>query len=355
MGILMLDQQQVLSNSISIISPKDECWLAFLDSNPHTNIFHHPAWSLLLAECYGFRPFVCAVCDTNGEIMAGLPLMEIESWLTGRRWVSLPFSDHCSPLSNNYQVLCCLLEGLLIEARSQRIKAVELREEFPLHPSIHPSSLYVMHTLPLNDDFAIIDSRIHPMHRRNVRIAQKRGVYIEMGTGPEHLKAFYQLHVETRRQQGIPVQPWRFFKLLGKNLLNANLGSVFLARTEGKLIAALVLLKYGQTLTYKYGASCKHSLNLRPNDLLFWTVIKWGCENGFKIFDLGRTDIANTGLRAFKNRWGAEETLLYYSSLSEKSPRPSSGRMMSLMKMVIRNSPLWVCRSTGELLYRHFG
>jgi lipid II:glycine glycyltransferase (peptidoglycan interpeptide bridge formation enzyme) len=213
----------------------------------------------------------------------------------------------------------------------------------------------VLHTLPLNDAFYIIDKRIHSMHRRNAKIALNRGVHIEIGKKPEHLKAFYHLHMETRRKQGIPVQPWKFFDLLGKILLDEDLGFVFLAYQQEKIIAGMVLLAWGQILTYKYGASCSDSLNLRPNDLLFWTAIQWASEHGYKVFDFGRTDINNEGLRTFKSRWGAEETPLSYSILSEKLPQPSSGRMMSLMKMIIRNSPLWVCRITGELLYKHFG
>ena len=27
-----------------------------------------------------------------------LPLMEVDSWLTGRRGISLPFTDECEPL-----------------------------------------------------------------------------------------------------------------------------------------------------------------------------------------------------------------------------------------------------------------
>jgi len=94
---MMLDQ-----NAAKLLMvPSDERWVAFVNSIPNANIFHHPAWIGLMAECYGYRPFVVALCDEKGEITAGLPLMEVNSWLTGRRWVSLPFTDHCHPLSSD--------------------------------------------------------------------------------------------------------------------------------------------------------------------------------------------------------------------------------------------------------------
>jgi lipid II:glycine glycyltransferase (peptidoglycan interpeptide bridge formation enzyme) len=298
---------------------------------------------------------VCAVCDTNDEIIAGLPVMETKSWLTGRRWVSLPFTDHCLPLYENASALDCLVDGLLNQVIAQGLPKLELRGEFPSHSALQQFSPYVLHTLSFDVDFSKVYCRIHPMHQRNAKIAMKRGVRIELGTNPQHMKAFYQLHLETRRRQGVPAQPWRFFDLLGKILLEEDLGFVLLAYQKDKIIAAMVLLEWGQTLTFKYGASNKAFLNLRPNDLLFTTVIQWGCENGFKIFDLGRTDIANTGLRAFKTRWGAEETPLIYSVLSGNPPKFLTNRMMSVMQVIIRNSPLWFCEMAGRLLYHYFG
>lgn len=350
----MVDRQQYVSDSFFIFPPTDDRWLAFLRKYPQANIFHHPAWSELLAECYGFHPFIFTICDKNGEIQAGLPVMEIKNRITGCRWVSLPFTDHCSPLHSNDAILDCLVNGLLDQASANGIRKLELRGKLRTCPRLIQFSPYVLHTLQLNDNFSEIDSHIHLMHRRNARTAVKRGVYIEISNKPEHLKAFYRLHIETRHKQGVPVQPWRFFDLIGKILLEKDLGFVFLAYIQEKIIAGMVLLCWGQTLTYKYGASSLDSLYLHPNDLLFRTAIEWGSKHGFKVFDFGRTDMNNGGLRAFKSGWGAEETPLTYSELSEKSAQQTSSRLMPLINIIIRNSPPWVCRSVGELLYRYF-
>lgn len=351
----MLEENQALSESISILAVTDERWVSFFASNPQANIFHHPAWSQLLAECYGFRPFVSAIDDKNGEIIAGLPTMEVRSWLTGRRWVSLPFTDHCAPLYKNAAALDPLLDGLINLALERGIRKMELREEITCSPCLQLFSPYVLHTLPLDKDISKVDLRIHPMHRRNARTALKRGVNIEIGWGDEHMKAFYQLHTETRRHKGMPVQPWRFFDSLRQNIMEKNLGVVLLACYQKKIIAGMVMLAWGQTLTYKYGASRLDSLHLRPNDLLFQTAIQWGCEHGFKVLDFGRTDVENKGLRTFKSYWGADESPLTYSLMSDKPPPVSSGKIDVIMQKIIRKAPLWVCRSAGELLYGHFG
>ena len=61
-------------------------WLRFTNSAPHSCIFHHPAWSDLLAQTYGYRPFVLAIMDSMGAIRGGLPVMEIKSF-SSCRWI----------------------------------------------------------------------------------------------------------------------------------------------------------------------------------------------------------------------------------------------------------------------------
>ena len=341
--------------TLLLLDPFDERWTAFVASQPQANIFHHPAWSNLLAECYGYRPFVVALRDVEGTICAGLPMMEVNSRLTGRRWVSLPFTDYCVPLYREPASLICLADNLVHLSQGKGKPTIEVRWRFPTHPAIHSSSQYVLHTIRLSPDTEAVAKCFHSNHRRNIKAAQKRGVCIVWAQTREHLKVFYRLHVQTRRKQGVPVQPWRFFDILGSTLLEPGLGFVLLAYKDRECLAGAVFLKWRQTLTYKYGASCPDGLSLRPNHLLFGAAIHWGCTNGCTMLDMGRTDVANTGLREFKNRWGATEVLLTYSTLPAASRWRVPGRLMLGLQTVIRHSPLWVCRAVGTLFYRHFG
>ena len=207
--------------------------------------------------------------------------------------------------------------------------------------------------LPLSTNTAETQRGFSRMHRRNTKKARSSGVSIRMGNGPEEIRTFYQLHLQTRRRQGVPVQPWNYFKRLGENLLAHDLGYIMLAYHQHTCLAAALFLHWQQTLTYKYGASIEQGLALRPNNLIFAEAIDWGGRNGFTWLDMGKTDNANTGLRAFKSGWGAEEHPLPYSVFSDTPPREPSKRLQSLAHAVIRASPQWVCRATGELLYKY--
>jgi Acetyltransferase (GNAT) domain len=337
------------------LSPFDGHWESFISSDIRANVFHHPGWIGTIADCYGYRPSVIAVLDAQRTIRAGLPVMETGSPLTGHRLTSLPFTDHCFPLYDGADSRQQLTDGLVDLLRSPDNPRTELRCELPEGPGIHASHQHVLHTVVLDPNSEAVFSRISSMHRRNVRAAEKKGVRIERGNGPEELEAFYRLHLQTRRRQGVPVQPRRFFSLLGERVLKPGLGFVVLAYKDTQCLAAAVFLHWQNTLTYKYGASTPDSWNLRPNNLLMWSAMRWGCENGYHWFDLGRTDLANSGLRAFKSGWGAMEEPLVYSSSHAGSSSTIVDIAMPLAHSVIRHSPPWVCRVTGELLYKHFG
>jgi hypothetical protein len=105
-------------------------------------------------------------------------------------------------------------------------------------------------------------------------------------------------------------------------------------------------------MIYKYGASDPTAWEHRPNNLLFWQAIRWGCAHGMRLLDWGRTDFDNSGLREFKSGWGAREEPLAYSVVADRPPVPATGRIGRAMAPVIRRSPPWVCQALGEFLYR---
>lgn len=335
--------------------PKDSHWQSFAQSFPQANIFHHPIWINLLAECYGYKPLIIGICDHDDNLIAGLPIMEINSFLSGRRWVSLPFSDYLIPLSNDETAFMSLINRLVGLYKNFEIPKVEIRWNIPSLPMIQQSSQFYLHQLHLEPDPDIVQKKFHRTQRQNIHTAEKNNIKIIWGKTINEMREFYRLHCVTRHKQGVPVQPWKFFKLILERLFEKDLGFILLAYLNGDCLAAGLFLHWGKTLTYKYASSSEELQNLRPNHLLTWTAIQWGCENGFKIFDFGRTEITNEGLRTYKNRWGVEETELFYSVMSKKTSQPVNGGLDTMVEKFIQKSPLWVCRLSGEILYRHFG
>lgn len=341
--------------NLCVVEFDDRRWITFISRHDQAAIFHHPAWLQLLSACYQQRSFVIAVTDSTGEIRAGIPVVDVQSFLTGHRWVSLPFTDHCAPLYDDPYWLSCLTGYLLELFQEGQTPQIELRWEYSAEPDLYYSQQYVLTTLQLDARPETVAKRINHKYRRLPRVAQERGAYAVMGRSLEDIDTFYRLHTFTRRRLGVPVQPKKFFDLLWKQVIDPGMGFVTHVYKDGNCLCSAVFLHWNQTLIYKYSARSGLEKKLSPNDLLLWTAIQWGCENNYKVLDLGRSSLGDEGLRRFKRRWGAKESPLIYSFFADSKPALTNGKLHNVMETVIGHSPQWVCRLTGELLYRHFG
>jgi CelD/BcsL family acetyltransferase involved in cellulose biosynthesis len=331
----------------------DPRWREFVSAAEAALPFHDPEWALLLAECYHFAPFALAL-EEDGRLSAGLPLLEVRGLGRGRRWVSLPFTDHCPPLAASPEARARLAAALNVARERADVSRVDLHGELP-GAGARSWVAAVTHTLPLGSDPSAVFGTFHRSQvQRSVRKAEQGPLVLRRGESEADLtEGFYRLHLETRRRQGVPVQPRRFFRLLWRRVLEPGPGFLSLACADGMPVAGAVFLASHGTVTYKYGASDPRSLHLRPNHLLFWDAIRWGCEQGYRRFDFGRTELDNRGLREFKSRWGAEEQPLRYSVVAGEAPTPAQGRAVRALGSVIRHSPAWVCRGLGEALYKY--
>src|SRR5919197_5689302 len=102
-------------------------WMDLVRSHIDATCFHHPAWAGLLADCYGYQSFALALTNETGEITAGLPVIEIKRPWGKRRWVSLPFTDHCTPLAIDDEALQNLVLNLIETKRAYNLSSIQVR------------------------------------------------------------------------------------------------------------------------------------------------------------------------------------------------------------------------------------
>ena len=90
--------------NISIINPIEHPhWDDLLLTADRATFFHTTAWARVLSESYGYKPLYFTIID-DGKLAGLIPVMEIESLLTGKRGVSLPFTDFCPPVADSMGV-----------------------------------------------------------------------------------------------------------------------------------------------------------------------------------------------------------------------------------------------------------
>jgi CelD/BcsL family acetyltransferase involved in cellulose biosynthesis len=340
--------------ALLVLAAEDERWLQFVLHHSEALPFHHPSWAQVLSESYGYPSLVLALADGEGRIVGGMPVMEIGNRFRRSRWVSLPFTDRCPPLAVD-EVTATRLVDLADRARKHAgVTGLEVRADLP-GGNIHRKPRGVVHVLPLSSDpEQIFRGFSRSQVQRNLRKAERLGLTLRRAETAEDLtESFYRLHLRTRRRLGVPVQPRRFFDVLWRRMIEPRWGFVLLAYRGELPVAGAVFLTASRTVVYKFGASEPSSWPLRPNHLIFWDAIRWSCEEGFARFDFGRSDLDSSGLRDFKNGWGAVEEPLVYSAIGAEPPRGGRRIGASLLPPLIRRSPLWLCRALGEAGYRH--
>jgi lipid II:glycine glycyltransferase (peptidoglycan interpeptide bridge formation enzyme) len=326
---------------------RDARWTAFVARHPEASFYNHPEWAQLVAESYGYPSFVLGF--TEGELLtAGVPVVEVRNPLGRRRWISVPFTDYCPLLSGGVD----LVSGLVDAARSAQVPLFELRTELAEHPTVQPLVVGVRHRLRLGPDPEVIRRGFSGMHRKNIRTAERVGVTMGRGSSRADVNGFYALHLRTRRRQGVPIQPRRFFDRLG-DILARGYGFVSTAYWNERPIASAVFLTWNGVSIQKYAASDERYWKYCANNLLNWTEIKWACENGYHTLDWGRIQVDQGGLRQFKVGWGAVEEPVAYSFIGAGPSTRTRSRLQNALAVIIRRSRPEVCRFLGEVLYRY--
>ncbi len=334
----------------------DARWLTFLEGMPGASIFHHPAWLKVLSETYNYSP-VCLAAIEADSLVGVFPLMEVRSWLTGKRAVCLPFSDMCGVVAHNESALRALLH-YSEELRNERgWSYVEIRDSI-VSDDFRTAARYKLHRTSLGGDSeALFKTFKKTQIQQSIMKAEKLGVHVERRTDLEAMRAFIGLNALTRRMHGVPPQPDSFFWSIRRNIFEAGLGFIGIATITGRIVATAIFLHFNNTIVYKYSASDVRARSASASHAVLWNAMRWGCEHEFTLFDLGRSDLTNKGLLQFKRGWGSQESDLIYvhrgASINEHAN--NSVGMMERLKPVISRMPLPILKLVGRKIYAHIG
>ncbi len=335
--------------SFGIRNISGKSWLDFIGRCRQSSIFHHPAWLNTITDTYKFNFVYCVLLDGSDEIVAGIPLFEINN----RKSYKIPFTDHCSVLSINDEALCIFIKELNILKSDIDSPKIEIRSLIPLPLEYHVDDRFVLHTIDLNKHPSELYKSFSSSAKRGIKKAQKADLLVREENGMNAVNIYYYLHLSTRRRQGIPVQPKKFFLNVWNNIIDRDLGRFLFVYKDCKPIAGAVFVYYKKRFVYKFGSSLSRYWNLRPNNLLFWNAVQLAYQDGYTQLDWGRTEQNNVGLRFFKEQWGSERSKLYYYYSEQQNPSILKTSALAIMKQIIKITPSFVCRALGEIFYKY--
>jgi len=346
-----------------LINPfEDARWDKLLTRHPRASVFHTAGWLKALRQTYGYEPIAYTTTPPGADLRDAVLFCRVQSWLTGPRLVSLPFSDHCEPLVDDAADFQIILTDLKEQLLRNRWRYFEMR---PLDHIEGPQGLfhsmysYVLHRLDLTPNLETLFRGFHKdSTQRKIRRAEREGLTYQEGTSESLLDNFYRLFLLTRRRHQLPPQPRSWFVNLAQSLGEA--AKIRVAFKEGQAVAAILTLRYKDTLVYKYGCSDARFNNLGGMHLLFWRSIEEAKKDGLRTFDLGRSGREGAGLITFKDRWGATRTTLTYSRYTRSARsldnyKTTGDWTLRIARQVFSHVPDRIVAAAGQMLYKHIG
>jgi hypothetical protein len=346
-----------MNNDIRLLDPLcDPDWDERILTHAQGSFFLTSGWARVLADSYGYLPRYFGEVR-SGTLAALVPFMEVNSFLTGKRGVSLPFTDQCEPITCTDTGIQDLLDSVIDYGKRSGWNYLELRPGTSLAPHMPPSTSCYGHVLDLTPGPDRLFRGLRDSTRRNIKRAQNAGITVAVSGTEDGLREFCRLNCMTRREHGLPPQPAKFFGNIARHVLAKGRGMVVLASSGGQTIAGAVYFHFGDTAVYKYGASDRHYQHLRANNLVMWEAIQRYAAGGLRRFDFGRTESGNEGLLQFKRGWGAVEQSINYYRYDLRRDRfvAKPLAVAGAHTTYFRHMPMPLLKLAGTLLYRHMG
>jgi len=227
--------------------------------------------------------------------------------------VALPFCDVGNVLCYDYAPLQSLVQEAITISKRIGVRMIDLRGPVDenifvdQHLSMQQQSDKVRMLFDLPKSSEILWDSFKSKLRSQVRKAEKNGLSFTWDN--RRLTEFYRVFSENMRDLGSPVHSRKWFEAVlhhfGKRV---HLGLVYSGDTA---VGGGILLGTDKTISVPWASTLRRYNRLGPNMLLYWNLLKFSADNGFSVFDFGRST-QGEGTYKFKSQWGAQpEPLLW--------------------------------------------
>ncbi|MCK4413421.1 MAG: GNAT family N-acetyltransferase [Candidatus Eisenbacteria sp.] len=331
----------------------------FVHSHPQASIYHEPAWLRHIAGSYGVRP-LHLLARRRKELVGFLPLFVMRTILGERVAVSSPFSNYGGLLATSPEAAAQLRDAAAAQASRRHCRYVEIKERRPNDwPDAWVQAVDFCSPvidLRCGDASQLWKHGLRPKTRNQVRKSIRSG--LTMREAPEEQRGdFLKVHDRAMRDLGTPAHGRRWFRSLF-TLLAAR-ARVYVVYHEGDPVAAALLLRESRGAVLQNCLALLSSLEMCPNNLIYWRLIEQGIEQGWEYLDLGRSRIGS-GTYRYKMQWGAEAVIspyMYHFPRQRARPNlpslhpdnPAFGALIRIWQRL----PVGMARWIGPAIRRH--
>ena len=166
---------------------------------------------------------------------------------------------------------------------------------------MQPKELFILDITKSEDELL---AEMKSKTRYNIKVAEKKNVRIIVSSEKKYLDKFCELVEITSKRQGIVPHPRSHYQKMIEIIPSENI-KLYCAEFEGEIIAANLVIFFGDTATYLHGASDDRFRNVMAPYLLQWRQIQDAKKFGATKYDFGGVKIDSSdnswaGITRFK-------------------------------------------------------
>jgi FemAB-related protein (PEP-CTERM system-associated) len=330
----------------------DKRWDDFVGAHAHGSPFHMTAWRRVIEKSFGFRPYYLMAASEDG-VTGVLPLFLVRNPLIKKALISSPFAVYGGILAETEAARTALAAAARQLGEELGVQYIELRNAHEGQCSgFERVSRYVTFTQEIGSQEEAILASIPRKTRYMVRKTLKESFTTRREV--ENIANFEELYSRNLRKLGTPSFPRRFFELLMQEF--SGMADIRETLYEEKLASAVLSFYFRDQVLPYYGASDPSFNALAPNNFMYYDLMRWGGQNGYRLFDFGRSKKVGSGSYEFKAHWGMVERELPYEVLLVRAKEvpnysPNNPRYAAVIKAWQR-LPLAFTRRMGPYLIR---
>jgi serine/alanine adding enzyme len=287
-------------------------WNDFVYLHEESGPYHNFSWKTAVEKAYRHKAYYLIAENDRKQIFGVLPLFHVKPPLLKGSLISLPFCDYGGVLALTDEVSGELIKYSIPLADSLKAK-LEIRCVKPETILSYKTSLGVMShkvrmVLELPDSSQNLMKGFKSKLRSQIKKPQKEGLIFRIGA-MNLFEDFYNVFHVNMRDLGSPVHS----KKMIKNILESYGKSVFVGVVykDDIPLSAGIAIGQKELITIPWASALAKYSRMSPNMLLYWGFLEFASDNGFKVFDFGRST-PEEGTYRFKKQWGAVPHPLYW-------------------------------------------
>jgi serine/alanine adding enzyme len=191
--------------------------------------------------------------------------------------------------------------------------------------------------------------------RSQIKKPIKEGLKSKVG-GLELLDDFYKVFSINMRDLGSPLHSKKLIKHVLEEFCQK--ARIVLVYKGSEPLACSIIVGFNDTLENPWASALRQYSRFNPNMLLYWTMLEYACNNGYKYFDFGRST-PNEGTYKFKKQWGAKPEPLHWHFISVNGqPINEDTSEKSKFDKAIhywQKLPVSVTKILGPMIRKHVG